>query len=125
MRIWKPEDTPNFQRHELECSCGCGKSDMDGDFMEKLQHMRQLLGRPISLSSGFRCADHEEERNKTQPGAHAAGLAADIEVSNGHERFKVIEAAIHVGMKGIGVANSFVHVDDGHPYAHRPASWKY
>lgn len=125
MRIWNPEDTPNFSRAEFTCSCGCGKSDMDGDFMEKLQHMRDLLGKGMTITSGYRCSDHPEEAKKQSPGSHAAGLAADIKVGNGKDRYDIVHLAMSVNMKGIGVANTFIHVDDGHPYAARPVVYKY
>ena len=39
------------------------------------------------------------------------GIAADIHVKNGIERYKIVEEAIKLGFGGIGVAKMFVHVD--------------
>jgi len=86
--------------------------------------MRDLIG-PLGITSGYRCPHHEEEAKKVHPGSHAQGRACDIKALNGYDRFKVIQAAIEVGMSGIGQANGFVHVDDGHDYSPRPAAWKY
>ena len=128
MLKWNPEDTPNFPKHEMACKCGkCGGlADMNPEFMTKLQMMRNLIG-PLSINSGFRCAMHPEEVKKGKPGAHSVGRAADIKAANGQQRFKILEAAFAVGMKGIGVANGYIHVDDGHPDPNipRPTQWKY
>jgi len=97
---------------------------MDHEFMLKLQALRDALG-PISITSGYRCAEHPEEKRKDNPGAHSQGKAADIKISGGEQRFRVISTAMNCGMIGIGVANSFIHVDDGHAHAARPATWKY
>lgn len=127
MRVWKPVDTPNFSREEMACKCGnCdGEAPMDGDFMEKLQHIRDLLGRSVTITSGYRCPQHPEEAKKPKAGAHSAGLAADIAVSGGKERYEIVHLAMNSNMKGIGVANTFIHVDDGHPHADRPVVYKY
>ncbi|WP_417448344.1 D-Ala-D-Ala carboxypeptidase family metallohydrolase [Idiomarina abyssalis] len=128
MLKWNPADTPNFSTKEMACKCGkCGgKSEMDPEFMARLQRLRDLLG-PLSINSGYRCPQHPEEIKKARPGAHSTGHAADIKANNGAHRFKILEAAFAVGMKGIGVANGYIHVDDGHPDPNvsRPTQWKY
>ena len=97
---------------------------MDHEFMLKLQAMRDKLG-PMSITSAYRCDKHPEEIRKQNPGAHAQGLAADIQAGGAEHRFLILDAAFDVGMVGIGTANSFIHVDSGHRYANRPAQWKY
>lgn len=126
MTEWKPELTPSFAPSEMACKCGkCdGSAHMDGDFMGMLQALRDQVG-PLSISSGYRCAEHPEEKRKDKPGAHNQGTAADIKTSDGGARFKIIAAAMNVGMVGLGTANSFIHVDSGHKFAPRPSQWKY
>lgn len=128
MLKWNPADTPNFSIEEMACKCGkCGgKADMDGEFMARLQRLRDLIG-PLSINSGYRCSQHPEEVAKDGPGSHRAGKAADIKAKSGQHRFKILEAAFAVSMKGIGVANGYIHVDDGHPNPNvpRPTQWKY
>jgi len=93
--------------------------------MAQLQALRDKVGRPLTVTSGYRCASHPVELRKTHLGAHAQGLAADIAISGATERYALIKAAIEVGMTGLGVASGFIHVDAGHAYAARPAVWKY
>lgn len=91
--------------------------------MLALQGLRDRLG-PMKITSGFRCADHPEEKKKSKPGAHSAGLAADfipLKVSLWDANRQVA----HMGFVGWGAAKTFIHVDGGHPSAHRPAFWTY
>lgn len=78
--------------------------------MKHLQKMRDLYGKPIIISSGWRC-----EKYNAQIGAkrskHMDGLAADIKVSDSHEKYEIIKAAYEAGMTGIGGYDGHVHVD--------------
>lgn len=123
---WNPLETPHFTFAEMGCTCmNCdGSAKMDHGFMLRLQDIRDAVG-PLSITSGYRCPDHPAEKRKDKPGAHQQGRAADIGTSNAAQRFKILEAALNSGMIGIGTAMSFIHVDDGHEYAARPAMWNY
>ena len=114
---------PNFSREEFICRCGCGRADMNRDFLAKLQKLRLVTG-PLKITSGFRCPDHPEERKKKAPGAHSAGLAADI-VPLKAGKYELLKAALDLDFVGIGVAKSFIHLDTGHPAAGRPVLWSY
>jgi uncharacterized protein YcbK (DUF882 family) len=126
MSDWNPQETPSFTPSEMGCKCGkCdGEAKMSHPFMIKLQAMRDAYG-PMTITSGYRCPEHPEEKRKEKVGAHGQGRAADIAVGSSKERFNIMAMGVHVGMQGIGVARSFVHVDDGHKHAPRPACWKY
>ena len=119
---------PNFSEHEFACS-HTGDCHMQPEAMEFFQRIRTRLNRPLKVTSGWRDRSHPKERTKENPGAHNQGLAVDFAISNGMEGFEIIEAALaerSPGMDlGIGVANSFIHIDIGHAYAARPAVWKY
>lgn len=123
MAEWNPELTPNFTRTEMSCKCGCGRAEMDADFMLMLQGLRDRIG-PMTITSGYRCPNHPEEKKKSKPGAHSAGLAADF-ISLKADRWHVLKHVMVIEFPGVGIAKSFIHVDGGHPSAHRPASWTY
>jgi uncharacterized protein YcbK (DUF882 family) len=53
----------------------------------------------------------EAKKAKPGTGTHAQGIAADIKVDNGLQRYKIVQEAIRLGFTGIGVARGFVHVD--------------
>ena len=94
--------------------------------MHKLDIIREEVGVPFIVSSGYRDKTHPIEAKKETPGTHAQGIAADIKVTDGRQRFKIVEEAIKMGFSGVGVASSFVHVDirdlDGNE---SPVMWTY
>ena len=114
---------PNFGPEEFRCRCGCGRSDMNPEFMDKLQDLRNQVG-PLKVTSGFRCPNHPVERKKKRPGAHSAGTAADVQPIKS-DRYSLLKLAFEKDFEGIGVAKSFIHLDTGHPFASRPALWGY
>jgi len=120
---WNPEMTPSFSVTEMRCKCGCGEAPMDGDFMAKLQALRDRVG-PLQVNSGYRCPDHPVEAKKQTPGAHAHGLAADIKPLK-VGIYEATKEAFDIGFVGIGIENGWLHVDSGHPHKHRPAMWTY
>lgn len=100
----------HFSIHEFDCQ-ETGKNLMDSEFLARLDLLRESCGFAFVITSGYRSPNHSIEAAKQKPGAHAQGIAADIRAVNGHERRAIIEAAITLGFKGIGVAKSFIHVD--------------
>lgn len=126
MTEWNLLETPSFTAAEMGCKCGnCdGSAKMDHDFMVKLQNLRDAVG-PLNISSGYRCKDHPAEAKKSNPGAHNQGKAADIYSIDSKNKFQMLVAAPLYGMVGIGVGKTFIHVDDGHEFANRPALWGY
>ena len=131
MSKWIPETTPNFTIPEMSCNCGMcgGLHDMQQEHMINLENLRaDLGGHPMSVSKGggFRCPLHPDEINKKKPGSHSQGTGTDIVNRKGSKRrFFILKYAFVNGMVGIGVANSFVHLDSGHLYFSRPGLWKY
>ena len=118
-------DYRNFTRGEFVCHCGCGQADMDPAFMMALQRVRDAFGRPMRITSGFRCPDYDKRISGA--GVHPTGQAADIAVS-GENAHLLLSAAI--GMRGIGLKQHgphirrFMHFDmtDG---SMRPRIWTY
>ena len=47
--------TKNFTRSEFDCPCGCSTQMVDPELAEKLQRIRDALGKPIKITSGYRC----------------------------------------------------------------------
>ena len=116
------KESKYFKESELMCKCGCGKTDMDPMFMEMLDMLREELDRPVVLTSAYRCSNHPVEAGKERPGMHSEGKAADIKVSNGSERYRVLDAAYKLGFTGVGVANGFIHLDTRKG---TPVVWRY
>ena len=129
--------TKNFSVNEMMCHCGCGEDSMDMDFMDILQNIREDMNRPLKISSGVRCAEHNSVVSSTGIfGPHvprtAGTKASDILIA-GADALRFIDTARKHGISGVGIsqrgshAKRFVHIDtlsadDGHP---RPTVWTY
>ena len=109
--------TPNFSVNEMTCKCGCGRYEMDGEFMRMLQTLRDEMQGPLRVSSGFRCEDHNEMVSLTgRTGPHTQARATDIVIS-GERAMVLFEKARQIGFSGIGLsqkddhAHKFVNLD--------------
>ena len=69
---------PNFPRRELECKCGCGRSAMNHDYMNRIQRARTLVGFAVPLTSAYRCPNHDRVVGGTGSGPHTLGRATDV-----------------------------------------------
>ena len=50
----------NFEKWEFACGCGCGYEDIDLKLVDRLQCLRDLVGKPIVVTSGCRCERYNE-----------------------------------------------------------------
>jgi hypothetical protein len=113
--------TRNFSDWEFACKGKCNDDCkavmMQAAFMEKLQALRDLIGRSIKITSGIRCSYY----NTTIPGAaqhswhiprNGIACAADIRTSRSREDVLALYAAAdHLGFRGIGLYDGRIHVD--------------
>lgn len=113
-----------FDISEFDCT-HTGKNEMNYRFLTKLDALRYSCGFPFAITSGYRDTTHPDEVDKPFPGEHTRGIAADIRVRGGYQRYKLVEEAIKMGFSGIGVAKTFVHVDDRPHSADTPVMWPY
>ena len=117
---------PNFSESEFKCK-HCGKVEMQPNFMGELQHLRNAYGKPMIITSGYRCPDHPIEARKAIPGAHASGQAADIAVQ-GADAYALLKLAFTLDFTGIGVQQKgggrFIHLDTLR-LPPRPNVWSY
>jgi uncharacterized protein YcbK (DUF882 family) len=117
---------PNFTAAEFACS-HCGANEVKESLLEKLQVLRTKYGKPMKITSGYRCPKHPIEAKKTEPGAHASGLACDVGVT-GADAHEILKLALELGFTGIGVQQKgtgrFIHLDLM-TSPNRPTVWSY
>ena len=103
--------TKNFSRSEFECGC-CGASDMDPEFMEKLQAAREILDFPMYPTSGFRCKDHNRAVGGVPGSFHMLGRAADFSIADLHIRAWMAKVFLDLELT-VGInKRSLIHVDN-------------
>ena len=72
-----------FKRIEARCKCGkcTGKSHhqpFEDGLLVKLDLLRTITGAPITITSGWRCAEHNAAVGGVENSKHLIGRAADI-----------------------------------------------
>jgi len=79
------------------------------DFLVKLEG---TIGRELIITSGYRSPEHPVEAKKSKPGEHTEGLAVDVVAIGGTPVFEIVEAAIDLGCKRIGISrkSNFIHL---------------
>ena len=107
----------NFNSSEFDChGSGCCSSTLvDDKLVTYLQQIREHFGKPVNISSGYRCAIHNKNIGGATNSRHSKGQAADIYIS-GVAPAEIAKYAESIGILGIGLyeTNSdgfFVHVD--------------
>lgn len=110
-----------FKLSDFNCQ-QTGNNEMCEDFLVKLDELRHACGFPFIITSGYRDPSHSIEARKSKPGKHSEGIASDIRISNGAEGYKIVSEAMKAGFTGIGIAKTFIHVDDRKT---TPVVWSY
>ena len=90
---------------------------MDKSFLFMLNNARHIANIPFVITSGFRIeADIyrlKKEGYKVSPNSsHLKGYAADIAIKSSGDRYIIIDALLKAGFNRIGIANTFIHVDN-------------
>jgi zinc D-Ala-D-Ala carboxypeptidase len=126
-----PTRWPNFSYYEMRCQ-ETGDCQLNPEFMDRLQALRNEYGRGMRITSGYRSSQHSIEAAKEQPGAHSTGSAVDVSVTSGDMAYELTKLAFEHDMYGIGLAlkggAKFVHMDGVEPkstHLFRPALWIY
>lgn len=102
---------PNFSPHEIVCK-KTGHIFLQIEAMDKLQKMRDVINAALHIEKAC-CQESDRE--------HIYGRAFDIKIRGGKwgaEEMK--KAALMVGFTGIGLYDTFIHVDN-RPFA--KAEW--
>ena len=117
---------PNFSKHEFDCK-ETGENEMHPKFLDKLQELRDIVGKPFVISSGYRSPSHSIEAGKSMPGEHTYGLAADIS-GDRLLLLEIISTAYILGFRRIGInlTDYYVHLGLGDRFEEFPSvPWDY
>jgi len=100
----------NFFLREFECKDGEHQVRIDSRLLQKLQVLRDKVGRPVIILSGYRNPSYNRKVGGSPGSRHLLGKAADIVVP-GYSVEELARISREIGFTGIGLYNSFVHVD--------------
>ena len=99
----------NFTSDEFECPC-CGKNIVKGLLVDKLQQLRDLINKPIIITSGYRCPLHNKKVGGYSKSPHIDGLAVDIKVG-GISPLDLAFIANMIGNIRLGIYPNHLHID--------------
>jgi zinc D-Ala-D-Ala carboxypeptidase len=115
---WKmvPANTwrwPSFSPREIACK-GTGSILINADALDKLQALRNRLGKPLVLTSAYRSPEHNRKVGGAKNSLHMQGIAFDVRMDN-HAPHEFEAAARAVGFTGFGYypKSGFMHIDTG------------
>ena len=100
----------HFQLKEFACP-HCGANNIKQSFIDRLEEVRKVYGKPMYITSGYRCPAHNQAVGGVPESAHVDGVAADIGCSLAADRMRLVEIAIGEGFRRIGIAKTFIHLD--------------
>ena len=102
-----------FQTSEFDSPDVVGSGEaMDMEFLSKLDQARSLCDIPFRITSGYRSEAHNLKVGGVSNSSHTKGLAADIHCNNSVSRFIIVTALLKAGLNRIGIADTFIHVDN-------------
>ncbi len=102
---------------------------MDIPFLARIDQLREDYGKPLIVTSAYRCPSHNSSVSSTgTTGPHTTGCAIDFLIA-GADAHALLEVAVEQGFPGIGINQKgdweqrFLHVDD--LTENRPRIWSY
>ena len=103
----------NFSRKEFACNCGCGFDTVSEKLVKALQTLRDIVGKPIIITSACRCEKQNKNVGGKKDSQHLLGTAADIQVDGMSTlRLATLAETIPAFAKGgVGLYKTFLHVD--------------
>lgn len=114
-----------FQEKEFNrCTPGCSLQDMNQDFIKKLDNARRIAGIPFVINSAFRSVEYEKAHGRKGTSSHTLGRAVDIRCNTDENRIIIVDALLRAGFNRIGIAKTYIHVDDSPKHKQR-VMWDY
>ena len=102
---------PHFNLSEFACPC-CNRVMLHPKLLVKLIGLRKIIGKPIHITSGYRCSRYNQKAGGIANSYHCIGLAADIKVKD-INLIELLGYAEEIDFTGIGFYEKkhFLHLD--------------
>ncbi len=113
--------TNDFSHWEFECPCGCFGQEMNLDFINTLQTVRNEFGERMTVTSGYRCKEQNKKVGGGEDSAHLKGIAADISMQSDELRGRFLPV-VYRYFDRVGIYEKHIHLDDDDS-KERPRTW--
>ena len=117
--------TKNFKQEEFKCKCGCGEMRISPTIVLLCQLARDKFKQPVTILSGSRCRKHNTnvvgaKDSQHMPKGDELTHAVDIQVKGVEPRivYGFFNDLFHSTL-GLGIYNTWVHIDDRMDKAYR------
>ena len=100
----------NFKVSEFACHDGSDTVLVSDELVVLLQKIREHFGKAITINSGYRTTAWNAKNGGAPKSQHLLGKAADITIA-GVTPLQIAQYAEFLGAGGIGLYQSFTHVD--------------
>ena len=110
-KLMKPFTYFSYSEFDSPDLPGSGKEFMNKEFIQKLDKIREDVGFPLKITSGFRTKFHNQKVGGVKKSAHTKGLAADIATPSGKGQKEIVAAALKQGINRFGFGTNFIHLD--------------
>ena len=84
---------------------------LNPELMSKLDSARGVAGVPFRITSGLRTCAANDAAMGVEGSAHLKGMAVDLGVDSGSDRFAIVKSLLAAGFVRIGCYDKHVHVD--------------
>ncbi len=106
----------HFTPSEFYCKCGRPECDalrdITTDHANRLEKLRERVGRPMVITSGLRCRFWNEHEKGEPDSEHLTGQGTDIAAGTSAERWQLVAANFAGALpvfERLGVGKSVVH----------------
>ena len=111
------QDTKNFKVSEFACK-HCGANEIDQRVLNMAQEIRDYLGVPVRVNSGYRCATHNANVGGVKNSKHVLGKACDLSCELGSAKmFQAVKELREQGkLQDLDYCikyKTFIHIDCG------------
>jgi len=100
----------HFTLDEFKCPC-CYRKGMDPYALVTFDKVRDRAKVRMDVTSGYRCPAYNAKINGKSNSSHLRALAGDFATPNSTYRYRILEAAIAIGVNRIGIGSDFIHLD--------------
>lgn len=121
-----------FRPEEFYCKCNdcafLNRGRPSTKLLAVLEGLRGLIGRPIHITSGYRCPRHNAAVGGVSPSEHTGDdditYAADIACLDSRERHELLRALFTLKVERIGIGKNFIHIGVSRTLP-APSIWTY
>lgn len=100
--------------HDLEflaCTPSCNIAQMDKQFLEELDELREACGFPLVLNCAYRSKQWDLSKGRSGNSYHTKGRAVDVRCFDNEKRAIIVRQALRFGFT-VGVYPRFIHIDN-------------